>query len=86
MKPKPAPTRPCPTCEGKGTTPIPDPLQQVLSILRLHGADGMTASEVWANSSDKIGITAVNNRFEALRELELVERLRDGKAWRYKLI
>ena len=80
------PPIPCPTCNGKGITEMPEGLIQALRILRTLGGQA-AVSEVWSDSAcDRVGITAINNRLESLRELGFVQRERVGKGWVYSIV
>lgn len=73
----------CPECKGAGVVPIPSRLSRVLRYLRASGP--RSTAEIYESlketETDKIGMTAINNRLYALEEFGLVERVgKDARA------
>lgn len=75
------PTIECPTCAGTGRAPMPEALQETLDVLPKRGT--FTAADIQTKIPSTVTINAVNNRLEALRELGMLKRERNGKFWNY---
>lgn len=60
--------------------PLREALQETLDLIPRRGF--VTAHEL-ANHIPGVSVNAQNNRLEALRKLEFVTRVRNGKFWRY---
>lgn len=73
----------CPRCRGAGTVELSPHLMVLLLWLRVNGR--ATVAQAHRALRLPSGVTAMNNRMEALRELGLVTRpTKDGKAWVYE--
>lgn len=73
----------CRKCEGKGEQPLDDVLWNTLQLLaKLKRA---SAPEMYEKAPDKSFLvpSAINQRLEDLRKLNLVDRVREGKVWKY---
>lgn len=73
----------CHKCEGKGEQPLDDVLWNTLQLL--SKLKRVSAPEMYDKSPDKSFIvpSAINQRLEDLRRLDLVDREREGKVWKY---
>lgn len=75
----------CPECNGKGTVLLKDGQLLILAILRRRKRP-MTAQDILvAGEIGDVGVTAMNNRLERLRDLDFVVRERRGRAWAYSM-
>jgi hypothetical protein len=80
------PTIPCQACDGTGKTILSEPLQETLKALKEKGP--ISAADLFRagldhSGSAKITVTALNNRLEELRHLNLASRARYGRSWLY---
>lgn len=75
----------CSKCNGTGKIELPAPLLEVLTVMNDEPRKMWLVSEIHklAPNYTSFGVTAINNRLEALRELGLVTREKFGKQWRY---
>lgn len=72
----------CRCCNGKGIEPLPQGLWDTLRLLKKRGPS--TAGNLLPTlRSDGIQASAVNNRLEALRKLDYVERKKRSREWVY---
>ncbi len=78
---------PCVHCQGTGRAILPMGLSNALDFLRSQPGDCDVISvfdHLNRVETGVIGITAVNNRLEALRAWGLVTRRKAGRFWLYK--
>jgi hypothetical protein len=78
----------CPQCQGRGQVSFRATFPRLAAVVDvLAQKDAATATDLWQRlgGGDRVGITAMNNRREALRRLGLVERTRHGLGWQYRL-
>ena len=80
----------CPRCDGSGRVVLNGLLATTLALVSFQ-SEGVTVNEAWRRNltawpSSNIKITAINNRLEELRRLGLVDRKKEGRAWRYFVI
>lgn len=72
----------CPTCNGRGKTPLVPHLRKVYGFV-----NNTTAVEVYQQLIEKPRtVTAINNALEHLRSLKLVKRRWDSGEWRYSKV
>lgn len=79
------PTRPavtCAACNGCGKVALPDPLWEVITLLRQTGPS--TAQHLHQLLRFDGEVTAINNRLEDLRLLGLATRQRMGRRYVYR--
>lgn len=80
---KKAATLECPTCQGKGSVPLPENLAVLLPILRSR--PDASVEEIRIRLNDEITTNGVNNRLTKLVNLGLAKRRRVGKFFHYSL-
>lgn len=76
----------CPKCTGAGTVDLPAPLQEALTTLRALGGRSTPRElhdAIVARFGGDFGVTAICNRLEQLRDLELVTRSAGARGWIY---
>ena len=75
----------CPTCDGRGEIEIPKHLADTLDIVRRLGT--ATSFDVHKDKAfqDHVVPTAVSNRLDDLFRLNLLTRVRNGRAWLYSV-
>ena len=78
---KPIPRVCCPRCGGVGQVTLPAKLVRILEFLHIgNEADAaMVHAALNVVEPEPVKLTAINNRLEALRSMELVTRRRVGK-------
>lgn len=70
----------CPKCDGDGRIPLTEALRAML--LELRRTPGFVAAD-FVDRFPGVGVTAINNRLEDLRNAGYARRERDGHSWRY---
>lgn len=73
-------TIPCRHCDGKGTVPLKQHLEEILSFVKRH--PGCTTEQFHAQFP-LVTMAAATNRLEDLIDLGLVTRIRQGKFYYY---
>ena len=74
----------CPTCGGRGTTKLEGTLLKTfLEVRRFHSLSAVELHSL--PTSEHVSITAINNRLEDLRQLGLLDRIRNGRRWVYSI-
>lgn len=76
------PNIPCPNCKGQGEVCLGDELARVLWLFT-HPRIRLHAGKVLELIKEEVSVTAMNNRLERLRKLDLLQRHRVGRAWHY---
>lgn len=80
--PKRRPIITCPKCHGNGTALLSPIL--VSTLAQVPSFRPVTASDLIGGAQGDIGITAINNRLEKLRELGFLMREKCGKFNHYR--
>lgn len=77
------PTITCPTCKGTGTSTLTKELRETFSMF--DAKSRLTAKQVHETTTEELTLPAVNNRLETLRNLGLLDRVKDGRSFKYFL-
>lgn len=64
------------------TVPLPEWAPEILALFPTKKTE-LTSLEVLEKIQDRVTQSAINNRLERLRDLDLLKRVRDGRWWKY---